>query len=291
MPAWLLPAIGAASNLAGGALNAMSQNRQNKKSREWSSQMYDKQKGDNLAFWTQQNEYNSPAQQMKRLKEAGLNPALMYGGGGGSGGGSAPSIKTPEVQKAQFQAPEFGTGVQNAGTSVINSIYDYELKEQQLNNLKSDNTVKLTQAELLASQIDRSKFDLDLDSQLREVSADARRESLRQQQINNKVAINRDEREALSTAQSIKEGVQRIISMRLKDSSTKEETQNLKAKRANINKDTQLKAAELELRKKGIGPNDSMWTRMLATIIQNYLEEFHKTGKSKSGVLEKIFGF
>jgi len=32
-------------------------------------------------MWKMQNEYNSPLNQMKRLKEAGLNPNLMYGKG------------------------------------------------------------------------------------------------------------------------------------------------------------------------------------------------------------------
>ena len=32
-----------------------------------------------LAFWNMQNEYNTPENQMARLKEAGLNPNLIYG--------------------------------------------------------------------------------------------------------------------------------------------------------------------------------------------------------------------
>lgn len=32
-----------------------------------------------IAFWNMQNEYNTPANQMARLKEAGLNPNLIYG--------------------------------------------------------------------------------------------------------------------------------------------------------------------------------------------------------------------
>ena len=32
-------------------------------------------------FWNMQNAYNTPKAQMQRLKDAGLNPALMYGQG------------------------------------------------------------------------------------------------------------------------------------------------------------------------------------------------------------------
>lgn len=36
----------------------------------------------NLDMWKKQNEYNSPLQQVIRLRSAGLNPALAYGGSG-----------------------------------------------------------------------------------------------------------------------------------------------------------------------------------------------------------------
>lgn len=54
-----------------------------------------------LEFWKMQNEYNKPSAQVQRLKDAGLNPALMYGAGSGANTagelssvakGSAPSI-------------------------------------------------------------------------------------------------------------------------------------------------------------------------------------------------------
>ena len=41
--------------------------------------MYDRQRADALADWNMQNQYNSPAEQMKRYKEAGLSPHLIYG--------------------------------------------------------------------------------------------------------------------------------------------------------------------------------------------------------------------
>ena len=53
----------------------------------------------NRAFWDMQNKYNHPTQQMSRLKEAGLNPNLIYGqsvaGATGSAGSIAPSKAAP----------------------------------------------------------------------------------------------------------------------------------------------------------------------------------------------------
>ena len=52
----------------------------------------------NIKFWNMQNEYNTPANQMKRLKNAGLNPNLIYGSGSantGIAGSIAPSKPAP----------------------------------------------------------------------------------------------------------------------------------------------------------------------------------------------------
>ena len=52
----------------------------------------------NIKFWNMQNEYNTPKAQMKRLEDAGLNPALIYGSGAtntGVAGSIAPSKPAP----------------------------------------------------------------------------------------------------------------------------------------------------------------------------------------------------
>ena len=52
----------------------------------------------NRQFWLErfnkEAQYNSPVQQMARYKAAGLNPALMYGGGAGSSG----NVSSPAAQ-------------------------------------------------------------------------------------------------------------------------------------------------------------------------------------------------
>ena len=52
----------------------------------------------NVEFWNMQNAYNTPKQQMARLKDAGLNPNLIYGSGSantGVAGSIAPSKAAP----------------------------------------------------------------------------------------------------------------------------------------------------------------------------------------------------
>lgn len=49
-----------------------------------------------VRMWNMQNEYNTPKNQIARLKEAGLNPALMYNNA--ASGGTASSMSAPQVQ-------------------------------------------------------------------------------------------------------------------------------------------------------------------------------------------------
>jgi hypothetical protein len=52
-----------------------------------------------LAMWQRNNNYNNPANQMKRLKSAGLNPHLVYGNGSvvGNTSGQTPKYNAPKV--------------------------------------------------------------------------------------------------------------------------------------------------------------------------------------------------
>ena len=59
----------------------------------------------NLEQWERNNEYNSPAAQMQRLKAAGINPDVMYGqnAGGAVGNSSSPAQGTNPIPKQPFQ--------------------------------------------------------------------------------------------------------------------------------------------------------------------------------------------
>lgn len=60
----------------------------------------------NLEMWNRQNLYNSPAQQMQRFKEAGLNPVMMYGKGTGAAGQATtlPQYQAPR-QEYNYRSP------------------------------------------------------------------------------------------------------------------------------------------------------------------------------------------
>jgi hypothetical protein len=112
----------------------------NRKTRQWNEAMYQKQRTDALADWARTNEYNAPLQQMARLKEAGLSPHLIYGGGANSISQPVRSTDTkswspnaPQIDGGQIVSQYFGVQQQQ------NSL---KIQEQQIQGLKLDNEYK-----------------------------------------------------------------------------------------------------------------------------------------------------
>lgn len=69
-------------------------------SRYWATSDSKEQWNRDLAMWNMTNAYNSPASQMQRLKEAGLNPNLVYGSGNVVGN-AAGTVNAPSTRGSQ----------------------------------------------------------------------------------------------------------------------------------------------------------------------------------------------
>lgn len=66
-----------------------------KKAREFAKESATTAYQRDVEMWERANKYNAPAEQMERLKNAGLNPNLVYGNGGATGN---TSTQTPKHQ-------------------------------------------------------------------------------------------------------------------------------------------------------------------------------------------------
>lgn len=80
------------TNLANYLINAAT----NKANRQLAEYEWSK----NLEMWNLQNEYNSPTAQMQRLKDAGLNPNMMYGNISSGNASVLPKYQAPTQQGA-----------------------------------------------------------------------------------------------------------------------------------------------------------------------------------------------
>lgn len=99
-----------------------------------------------IQFWNMQNEYNLPSNQIQRLKDAGLNPALMYQSA--ASGGTASGLSG--VQKSQSQAYTKFT------EAAMNFLQAKNISEQN-ENLKADREYKEAQTEALKQQTEFEK--------------------------------------------------------------------------------------------------------------------------------------
>lgn len=95
---------------------AQEQNLYNRQMAEWAMANQDRLSWEH---WNAMNAYNHPKQQMARLREAGLNPLLVYGSGGVSGNSSSmapvPNVYTPQAaSRDHVPVPTFSEGLANA---------------------------------------------------------------------------------------------------------------------------------------------------------------------------------
>lgn len=73
--------IGEAGGLLSAGLNLATANYQRKQSVKASKDLMNYQNDLNIANWQRQNEYNSPSNEISRLRAAGINPDLFYAAG------------------------------------------------------------------------------------------------------------------------------------------------------------------------------------------------------------------
>lgn len=86
---------GAVGAVAGGIGSSLVENNMNRQNTEYANRL-------NWENWVKMAEYNKPANQVNRLKEAGLNPALAYGSGSVANTvGAVPSVSAP---RSTFEA-------------------------------------------------------------------------------------------------------------------------------------------------------------------------------------------
>lgn len=99
-----------------------------------------------LELWNMTNAYNSPIQQMERLRTAGLNPNLVYGGGS--------ATHTATMASAPRQS---GTRMSNAQLDILGSLSAYQGLEnmhEQNENLRAQRSKIYVDAEVAARQAD-----------------------------------------------------------------------------------------------------------------------------------------
>lgn len=140
---------GGALNLLGGILDRNFERKEAEKQRNWNEAMVDKQNQFSLDMWNMTNEYNDPSAQVKRLRDAGLNP-LYYGLDGSSanafesaqplgyerasaGGLMNPLAGMSDALMQSAQIDLINANAQKARSETDSTYLDNEFKQKTLN--------------------------------------------------------------------------------------------------------------------------------------------------------------
>lgn len=288
--------------LIGSTIAGISEAQQEKKNRKWQEEqnqkdyqfqreMYEWSRWDAKADWEREAAYNSPEEQMNRLRQAGLNPNLVYGKGADN---TMSSVRSGQMTGGSKPAPQQKSTVFGDTLSKY-----YQLQNIQANTDNLAQSTALGQEEVLVKraavakamqETATSKFELQKAMELKD-------EVIRQAQLNNQktevdiqatktstqLAVNEDERRQISNAVNVEKTVQDIYesklrqtSIELQNSKNPQEREKLAAEikqletiTSNAKIEGSIKALDLKLREKGINPNDPMYARMLGNALQN----------------------
>lgn len=129
MPAWLVPAIMAGAQVVSQLLSNRTQKKTQERTNLANMEMARYSYNRDLEMWNKQNAYNTPASQMSRYAEAGLNPNLIYGQGSSGNASNAPSYQRPNLdytRRPTVAIPE-----------VLGMYQDYQLKQAHIDNVKA----------------------------------------------------------------------------------------------------------------------------------------------------------
>lgn len=129
-------------SIANGLFGGAQVRRQLKANKELAQYQFDL----NRQQWQAENEYNSPKAQMQRLKEAGLNPNLVYGSGSVSG--------NTTTAGPRFEAPKSGKNDRwdfaNMAAQAIMMYQDIQQKQANIDLSRAQTNAVNENAELTA---------------------------------------------------------------------------------------------------------------------------------------------
>lgn len=209
MPDIATMATGAILGLVGGGINNEMQSAQNKRLMrtqfKYNKKMTEFNKEQQLDLWNKTN-YGA---QIAHMKEAGLNPALMYGMGGG--GGTTASVPQGSVNAESAQQQDV-MGMMGAAAQL-------ELLKAQKENIEAD--TKNKQADTVVK--DQTQWGLGMDNALKHylqttdlegndlekiegsLATEKEKQNLREQQANTKFRLDENERQSLMNSKVMEE--------------------------------------------------------------------------------------
>ena len=126
--------ISAATQFGNSLLNRQTANLNTKRTLRAQRELAEYGYAKDLEMWNKANEYNSPAAQMQRLKDANLNPNLVYGSGSVAGN---TSTQTPKYQQYNREYKQMPVQIPDI-TEVLGKYQDFKMRQAQTDAVQED---------------------------------------------------------------------------------------------------------------------------------------------------------
>lgn len=253
----------------------------NRFARKWAEKQAKIVRQQNLDDWNMQNEYNSPTSQMARLREAGLNPNLVYGKGADNTAQAVAGQQAPSYQRDQ---PDY----KSLGSSLFVHA-DLAMKAAQTDNLKVQNTVLLQDQLLKQAQTAQTMENAATTKQQRDFAAslfpgqlDMQKANIRELNQRTDFQFNDEQRKAAMHSQSMQQGLQNLLKLEIETNNLKLSGEQIKKTMDAIDKDNALRDLDLNLKRMGLQPTDNMFLRILAQKWKEWYEKLSTTPFKKN---------
>jgi len=133
--------IGAVGGLTQGIIQGNQQRENIKQTHKNQMELQEYQYSKDLEMWNKANLYNSPEEQMQRLKEAGINPHMAHGSG------SVSNTSSSTLPKYQAPKQDFsGRDPLINPLQILGAFQDFKLKNAQIDNVQADSAVRHKEA-------------------------------------------------------------------------------------------------------------------------------------------------
>lgn len=263
-------------------------------------QDYAKQRKDSISDRDYANAYNTPAQTMQRLKEAGLNPNLIYGNGA-SQQAAATTSSTPtrgsQGSMPNREAPKVdygGMGVNGEAIfRILNTIASTQNLQANTDNAKTtkgliQENIDLARQGNLGKSIENRRLSLDYRKANQLYDASIMRADLDNQKIKADIegrkastlfTIHADQRAALANSANIAKTMQDILTQKQAESKSVLEQDHIRELIEITKKENVIKQLEQELAKEGVFKSDPIYYRK----IMEKLEAVKRSYPSRAG--------
>lgn len=283
------PVVAAGIAATSQAANAYAQGRSNLRSRQFAEEMYFRQRADSLEDWNRVNAYNSPAEQMRRMKEAGINPHEAFG----AKGNTADPVRSSQAQSWNPEAVNFDAG------SISSAYLNTKMSQQQLDNLKKQADNMESQKALIDAQklnvnanTEATTTDTNLKNLLQQYNLEAAQLGVQKtvQDIAAKsqtmgLELQANERAILNQVKDFELATEAILKSRSDRATSSKQREQIDAAIVGMKSDNRVKEYKARLADKNVNPDDPLYARMLASFLDYLMKKYmpdNKPGKANT---------